>query len=74
MSIIRLPGMDPWANLTVPYPGDDATPAQLFSFATLSLLNALLEGVPTDRNRALLRRTTVAYLEEWHPEIEAPPL
>jgi hypothetical protein len=73
--IIELYGKeDPWKKLIIAHPQEDAPGAQLFEYAVLTLLNALMEGMPTDRTRDVLRRTTVAYLKEWHPEIKAPPL
>ena len=70
--IIQLPGSstDPWANLHIPHPKDGATAVQLYEYATLALLNALMVAVPTDQTRDI----TVAYLGPWHPEIKAPPL
>ncbi len=70
-----IPLHDPWANLVVPYPEPEAGRDQLFEFATLTLLNAIMRATPGDeQGRQLLRRTTVAYLEEWHPKMKRPPL
>ena len=73
-NIVHLPGRDPWEKLTIPHPKDNATAVQLYEYATLLLLNSLMVAVPTGQTRDILRRVTVAYLGEWHPEIKAPPL
>lgn len=65
---------DPWAKFVVPRPADDAPREQLFEFATLNLLNSLQRADPTEMGRVMLRRTIIAHVERWHPEIEAPPL
>ena len=74
--IIKLGGSltDPWANLVVPHPKEEATAVQLYEYATLLLLNSMMSAVPTPLAQDVLRRVTVAYLVQWHPEIKAPPL
>lgn len=74
--IIHLPGSltDPWAGLHVPHPKEEAESVQLYEYATLLLLNSLMIAAPSDLSRDILRRITVAYLVQWHPEIKAPPL
>ena len=73
--IIQLHRKDPWANITIPFPGPDAGREQLFEFAILTSLNSLAGVTPDDKpTKVILRRTTVAYLEAWHLDLKAPPL
>ena len=62
--------VDPWREVIIPEPPDGAPREQLFEFAAIAGLYGENWGSIT----TLMKRTSTAYMERWHEDMELPPI